>query len=70
MLNSFKNAMLRALSNKFNNEQLQIIFKTIDVLSNQFSIIISNEQKNQNTYTTNEDYLSKFTTSKKNRRLF
>ena len=65
MLNSFKNAMLKELSNKFNNEQLQVIFKTIDALSNQFSIVCTNEQKYKTTITTNEDYLSKFTTSKK-----
>lgn len=65
MLNSFKNAMLQKLSDKFNNEQLQIIFQAVDLLSNQFSIVDLNTSKDKNAYTSNEDYLSRFTTSKK-----
>ncbi|MEE1340347.1 MAG: site-specific tyrosine recombinase/integron integrase [Succinivibrionaceae bacterium] len=64
MLDSFKNAILQKVTNLFNNEQLEILFSAIDEISNQFSIIPSNDN-NKHTQITNDEYLEKFETSKK-----
>ena len=65
MLDSFKNAILQKITNLFNNEQLEILFSAIDEISNQFSIIPSNDNNNNHTQITNDEYLEKFATSKK-----
>lgn len=65
MLDSFKNSLLQKVTSYFNNEQLEILFKAIDEISTQFSIIPITEDNNKQTRITNEEYLEKFATSKK-----
>ncbi len=65
MLDSFKNSILQKVASYFNNEQLEILFNAIDEISNQFSITPLNVENEKSSKIGNDEYLKKFSTSKK-----